>query len=702
MAFDLEISPDKQNYVTACFWGDDVNSNKLLLFVEGKQVGYRHLGDIEILDLGADAPEYNGRFVCRTLPLPESLTRGKSKVRCEIMANGPIWGYGQTFDKYQKPMQEPSRGIYSASTHLDPLFVPPASYVQGVNLADPPVRTQPGAEVFEAAKGRVTRELNKILQDARAPGQMQVQFLARAWHVGWTPARSNPKVVERVVQGIDDFYVRSRKDPKLITSDPSTPNPDWFGTGPIGHAIALLPEQLGPRLDEEIPDGNGGMIRRRAAWAELLQSSRDWNERNRRAYTNQSMIKDLNIYLANRGLQVVDPAKAKPEEEMIAYLKESVGLSPWLGSLTDAGPERPLGNNYMQLTPKGLTKELGYVGNYGEVIDWVSQIYNATRTSPSEPGNAEIRDQLIRIARARAIFRYPMLDAEGFRAMRLESYIGWRDTHFPGDVVYAQRTTWDGSTVEATAATLDPELVGYVQQMFADNQFFATLAHQVEEKGFRSTCALLSIPEDYEKLKAQPPQSARLPMAPGQPDFAWTDEENGVVAVKNGDEILYASLYWRARHGLNFLAKVHYMVPEFQRTAIVRQECQYDAYGQDYARKDWVDAGFANGRFKYPDSPGSAHAGEKLPIAKVPADVKFKPGDENIHAGRATFYTLRYGPYLVAMNTTKDRTFELVVPEDWRGRSARELVGRSIIDLSDKLTVSPFSTVIVYLPYGEG
>jgi len=57
----------------------------------------------------------------------------------------------------------------------------------------------------------------------------------------------------------------------------------------------------------------------------------------------------------------------------------------------------------------------------------------------------------------------------------------------------------------------------------------------------------LEVPDEYELLKAQPPRARLLPMTPGQPDFVFSDEEDGVVAVKNGDEILYASLYWRAR-----------------------------------------------------------------------------------------------------------------------------------------------------------
>jgi len=34
-----------------------------------------------------------------------------------------------------------------------------------------------------------------------------------------------------------------------------------------------------------------------------------------------------------------------------------------------------------------------------------------------------------------------------------------------------------------------------------------------------------------------------------------------VVALKHGDDILYASLYWRARSAINHLARVHYIMP---------------------------------------------------------------------------------------------------------------------------------------------
>lgn len=88
----------------------------------------------------------------------------------------------------------------------------------------------------------------------------------------------------------------------------------------------------------------------------------------------------------------------------------------------------PLGADYYELTAKGLTKELGYVGTYGEVIDWVTSIYEVTRPALGLPGDPKIKAQVEKIARARAPFRFPALDADSFRAMRLETIVGGRGT----------------------------------------------------------------------------------------------------------------------------------------------------------------------------------------------------------------------------------------------------------------------------------
>ena len=697
IAFTLKVDPAQPNYATVKLWGSDVTRNLLILFCEGKQIGYRHLGDYDILDIGGGALGFNGRFIYVTTPLPPDLTRGKTELHFEIRCVGPTWGYASTFEQYQKPLTEPTRGLYKIYSHTDGAFVPPADEQQGNAPLHPSVRTAPGEEVLAQVKARVSGEVKKLMDSKNPLNQMQMQLLAKAYHVEWTPVYHNPKAVAQLLKSLDATFVAYRKKPKLAESDPATPNADWFGLGPSGDVIRLMAAQLKPSLEALIDDGAGKKISRRAAYSEMLVACRDWHRRHRRLYTNQTMINDLyGIYLANCGVGVVAPDQALPENKIRHYLYESVGLELWRDS--DPGSDSRnwgVGENYLQLTAKGLTKELGYVGYYGEVLDWMTAIYDATRPALGQPGDEKIRAQLVRAAHARGVFRYPAVDDKGHRAMRIEAVVGWRDGgHYPGDVAYAQRVSWDGTALGWVAATLDPDGLGYAQQMFADNQFFATLQDRLEDKGFRVTAGLLPVPDEYELVKSQPPQARQLPMSPGQPDFVFSDEEAGVIAIKNGDEILYASLYWRARNAVNYLARVHFTTPTVDRIAVVREATQFESSGQFYTRPNFINFGFANGGPKYPVKINSAHTGEKLPIAKIPAGIKFKPGDESVYAGKAEFYTLRYGNYLIGMNLTTDKTCELLPPAGVS--EAKELVSGKTLPLAAPLKVAPRSTVVLW------
>ena len=331
------------------------------------------------------------------------------------------------------------------------------------------------------------------------------------------------------------------------------------------------------------------------------------------------------------------------------------------------------------------------------MLDWATEIYDATRPAPGLPGDAKIRAQLVKLAHARAVFRYPALDADGDRAMRAETIVGWRDEgHYPGDITYTERPTWDASALYTAAATLDPELVGGAQQMFADNQFFGVLQSGLADHGLRVTNGLLEVPDQYALIRAQSPSPRRLPMTAGQPDFAWADEEDGVLGLKHGNEVFYASLYWRARTAINFLARVHDILPDYDRIAVVREEEQFEPSGLTYTRPDWINFDFGNGGLAYPDNAHSAHTGEQLPIAKVPSDVAFKPGDESPYAGRASFYRLRYGNFLIGMNATPDKTFILAAPPGVK--SAPDLISGEMVAVpASGLSVGPMSAVVLYL-----
>lgn len=701
MSFVLAVNPNSQNYATIKLWGSDATTDQLTLFCEGRQIGYRHLGDIDLLNIGGGEAAFPGRFIYKTTPLPLALSRGKTNLNFEIRSSGPTWPYGSSFAQFQKPMTVPTRGIYDFYTHTNGFFSPPENEKQGEALTNVPVRNSPGAEVLDRLKARVNGEVSNLLKSARPLNEMQMEFLARAYFVKWTPAYQNEKVVAQIVKDMDALFAAWRENPDLAHNDPSTPNPGWFEFGPAGHALSLLGEKMQPLLDAEIDNG-GKKISRRAAWSQLLVAGRDWHRHHRRLYTNQTMINDMEIYLSNRGLEVVDPANALSEAEVRHYLYESLGLEPWRDS-DPGGDSRSwgVGTNYWQLTAKHLTKELGFVGYYGEVLDWVTAIYDATRPAPGQPGDEKIEVQLEKIAAARAAFRYPGVDEDGFRAMRIEAVVGWRDpSHYPGDVCYAERPTWDASPIYAAAATLDADAVGHAQQMFADGQFFISLERQMaQNNSLRVTAGLLDVPDDYALIKSQPPSAARLLMAPGQPDFVFSDEEDGVVAVKNGDEIFYASLYWRAHKAVNFLARVHFTMPTVDRIAVVHEDVEFTPNGDFFARPDFINFGFANGGPRYPGDMHSAHTGEKLPIAKIPEGMRFRPGDESVYAGKGDFYTLRYGDYLVGMNMTTDKTFELRPPSGIS--SAKELVSGKTVQLDSPLKVAPRSTAVLWFGKAE-
>lgn len=695
MAFDLKVDPVQQNYFTLRCWGTETDLAFVMLFIEGLQVGYRHLGDIDLLHRGnGDTPAY-GKYYYITVPLPLQQTMGKAQVTLELRAYGPTWDYGNTFEQYQKKLETPSRAFYATYTHVDPFFqtpTPDASKVPGIV----PIRQSPGAEILDAVKKRVNESLQQILAKDQPINQLEAWFLADAYTVKWAAAYQNPKVIPQINRAIDAFYQVYLKDPKLVYNDPQVYNPEWLIVGPFARCVRKMWTALEPTLNQEIANGSA-KISRRAAWSELMQAALAYSSTHRRHYTNQSMIIDMFMYDCNRALLLLEPEKALPEYQTLRYLYESMGLAPWLGLETKNGPEKPLGDNYWQLTAKGLTKELGYVGYYGEVLDWVVDLYKSTAI-PGVPnsGDPKIRLQLLDMMHARSFFRYPSIDKDGYRAMRVEAVVGWRDgNHYPGNVLYGDRgIAWDATPLMTAAATLDPDAIGQAQQMLEDNQFFKMLE---EKMGFvnnlRVTKSFLQLPDEYELIKSLPQSPQRLPMSEGMPDFVFSDEEDGVVAIKNAGDILYASLYWRARNAVNNLAKVHYISPHNERVANVYLQSRFEPSGLEYTRQNWVNLGFGGFREFYPGIK-SAHAGEKLPIAKIPPGVKFEPGDENVFAGWADYYELQYGDYLIAMNTSEEKNFELEVPVAFL--LSKNLVSREQVSGKTKIQLKPRTTVVLY------
>jgi hypothetical protein len=480
------------------------------------------------------------------------------------------------------------------------------------------------------------------------------------------------------------------------------------------------------------PPVGGSTVVRKDAYADMLKSSRDYWIQNFRHYSNQAEITATGIYQANRALTLLAPGQAWPEDQAREWVREGIGLKPWLGAAAPNGSRSHiLGSHYYTTTPAGLTRELGYVANYGEVTDWLVAIWNSFTDGVDPVEATDIKAQILKMIKARSKFRYFDVDADGNRVARLESVIGWRNEEYPGQIDYAQRVVWDSNPFQAAVAFRDRDIVGWTQEMVADGQLAPQLDLMLTNSSTRvGLNAFKFISHDLPGFKTLAASPSRLPTNWNAPDFVFTDETNGVVALKNGKELFFVEMYFRARQAVNNYARVHLVRPDGERSATVREKSQgaFSA-SRTYTVPDWVTWNYAinDGAGHTAGVPGGyappgpqihqIQAGEKQFIAPIPADVKDPAlGADNVYGietmlvGKAPFYQVAYGEYIIGQNTTTDRTFDFVPGGEGTGwllastSSLRPSAPRTRkrVSLNKRIVVPPMSTVVISVKEDTG
>jgi hypothetical protein len=378
-----------------------------------------------------------------------------------------------------------------------------------------------------------------------------------------------------------------------------------------------------------------------------------------------------------------------PRADAQRYLLEAIGLRPYRGSdLAGGGSEYPFGTNYFQVTPKGLTREWGYVGvSYGE-MQWYAANFYAYTT------NAEFREQCVKMLNARAAFRRPSLEPSGvfnYRSMEGIGLLAWRgaiesDGDYCDEMAYGDRAGWSLG-MRCAAVTLNSNAVGYAKQMLADNQYFNALTYASAHYSDRGA---LDAWQDYNTIKNLPDNGLRLPMTDGQPDFVWADEVSGIVAIKRGNERLWVAPYWQAKAGtgVNAVGRFHYSTTNYDHYGVLETTPQFEFSGSFYVRPNLMDKP-ENNHYVPPDNPSNAYAGERLPLAVTPEDTL----DNGPLRGKCSFYAFRYGNFLVGMNATSERSFELKLPV---GVTVATNVATGLA-MSAPVNVGPNSTVVLFL-----
>lgn len=686
ITFVMKVDPEKQNYVTARLWGGDFSSDtghNLVLYADGKQVGYRRESDYDLLNTTETEPFAPGRFFYETRPLPISMTKGKKQITLKIAALGSIYHYGNTWEKYQRILREPTRGIYRIYTHTGMRFIPAASEVQGSMPEARLHKSSVGPEVIEQSRELVIGRIAKLLKSEPDSKSSNISLLAEAYNVEWTPAYRNPATITHLLAEGDRMA-------ELFVAD-STYTRDWLGAGPLGEAIMRTWPEIGKYLDTPFEGRIEGRTRREV-WSEALQRSIRYWRTHRRGFTNQSMFVDGGIYRANRGLLLIDPSAAMSEEQALRYVREAVGAEPWRDSdVISRSDDRPAnwnGDNHYLVTRKGLSRELGWVGSYGETI------LTCTRDLAEVTGDELVRRQLAKIQDARLYFRYPYVDAEGNYGMKLSAEIDGRHTHYPqARMAYAApmsiREHWGMET--AAIIPEDSLAVGATQRCVTDGYYYEHIQRRIND----STLGLMRNVDEYAKVKDLPPVEYRFPMEDGEPDFVFADEEDAVIAIKHGDTRMFMNLYFRAENAVNNVAKIMEITPTLTRLVTARIQSEVIGTGEYYTRPDYIDWIRGDSSFRTPPGPKihQAWAGEKLPVSTPPGGQVRTEGKFGHYVGRAAFYYLTYGDYTIGLNTTSDRSYTLSV--DGKGKYMDLVTGREVVPCDGKVTVAPLSTVVL-------
>jgi hypothetical protein len=742
LSFDLRVDPIKQNYFTVKFWGSDVNGGqKALLYINGEQLGYRHLGDYEALNHGTDVPSFRNRFFYYTDILPLALTHGQKSLTLTIRTIGPISGYalGGGYDGYQGKMTAPSRGYYRAYTHTLAALSGLDAEKQGVAPAPPPVRpSQNSGPLLEAYQSRINGHLRDLLS---ATGRMQpgdIAYLAAATQQPWTIAGQDADhrnaALRQVVAKIDDQAQRLTEPDVYAKGGYQA---DWGGVfAPVGEAVFWMDKDMTAAqwnaLLEQTLSVNGQAETRRDAWTKMLKGNFDYARTHVARISNQAEICMYGAYRSNKGLQIIAPAVAEPEASAKRFLFEPAGISPYLGNdILDAGGkligrEKPYGDHYYQITSAGLTRENTYVAIYGE---WTNILTNWWQMY----GYDEILKKALINSNARAEMRYADFDDDGYRAMRMEGVIESRGPAYPDNVGYGVRLN-GGHGLDVTrlkrgmdanpARYAGPEwavyrklandAVGYAQQFLGDNQYLASIAETDD----------LELPSDYAYVKAQKPVGTLLPntnfhwyhpeelaalQAAGfdAADYrrrAWADEDDGVVVLRDGDLTLFAGLVMKANWGINGLARIHCIMPTVDRLGTVAPDVQFDPSGQYTVRADQAQVQFMHAN-EPPEGPHQALAGEVLMIASQPNVHEVNPTDTP-YTGYANFYALHYLKYLIGMNTTRPeygnaRSYDLRLPQGFALSRVYDFVsGKELPVQHGVVTVGPRSTVVLLVGSG--
>ena len=684
VTFVMKVDGNSQNYFTGKFSGNEANSGRILLVVDGKELGTRHSENEELFlsNVGQVSP---GAFFYRTAPIPRTLTDGKTEITIRLRSSGWLYAYGTSgnYASFQRTLTTPTCGIYSAFMHTDPGFALPSDEVSGATSSYASASSAAGTSISDLRVQAVTNA-NSYFANILAGADYiatdpnnyfnPIESLAHAYFEPLiTSVYHNPTVITKFYKLIDNLVYYNNNKTQIASNC-------WGGAfGRPGYAVALLWDQLDQnKLDEIVDLGGGTGKTRRSQWIEIFKQSFDFGAGTRKTITNQEMENDASVFGASLALYKLDPVTYVSYPAIGLHMaQESCGLEDFTGKATNLTSTNPqLGNpensgfgaGYRFVTTKGTTREPGWVSAdcYGKIGHHFPHMYEMSKLYLGGNGDMRFLEKAKTNAKAMSLMTYASVGTDGFKDNLTEGYICVRNNYEPGVSYYLGQYS----------VSLSPSdtLLGYMKQQFQDGRF------QVPASADFKQLAAQFIFKTLDALESTT-STIRLPVSPDQPDFFFADEENGIVSIKRGNERLFVNTFFRTTVD-NKLVRAHSITDKNERLIEFRpQHTEYQSTGSYVTRSSSLSLSSIG---EAPDAPVSGYANQQdaIPVGNGILDL----------------YQVKYGNYFIAMNCSKTMSKTIQFPAELVGQSVLCLNDGQTIVLPATLDITPLSTFVYRLP----
>lgn len=606
LTFTIKVDPYRQNYLSL-----KLNSAEkytpIFIYLDGKQLGYAKCSDFEAINLcyGNFKPE--GWFYV-TSAIPIFYTKGKTEIVLSLRQAEPYDDLKEVFGT-----------IYEAYSTLSPTFNLPENKTPVTKKAVQDFDIDSLAESYIKAQ---TEFFNQALAKLKNGEKLSItKYVEELRHFcmmlfePYCPPIDKSEAVRLIIDCINLYVKDYFENPRTLLHNAH--QSDWGGYyGELGQALYIIEKLIDKDwfdafLASEFDDNHTI----KEAWEICLKANFDFASSRQSYIYNQTYYTYEGAWKAMAGLGVIKSKYYIGKEKCDLILKEALGIAPWKGEhilFDKEGREldlyhclfnhdknarftddyinivcmgeavqgvdengdflrrKPYGVNYFPLTHRALSRENGYVGNYGETAnylpEWVYRTFNH--------GDGELSDLILKTAleniNSRMYMRYSGADDAGNRIMLMEQAIDERNpTMNPksayGAIINDKRTLLFASLErhmhEHSDRYLSPEWDKYklyakkavdaLRQQHSDGHLLPALeALSPNYNDFKIDRTIKDI--FAEELTYLLPHTSEA----DNKDFVFFDIDNLLLSLRNKDTHIFAQLNHRNR-GYSAFGRAH-------------------------------------------------------------------------------------------------------------------------------------------------